>query len=73
MAKFFEKLSKEKLLGYFLILWGLSYLIGGIGIIVLFFANIGETTAYITYIIKPLILMAMGIILILLGGKVIKY
>lgn len=81
MANFLEKLFKEKLLGWFFILWGISDLMSSISAIVFYFANIGKTIAYLTsisetatilsYLITPIISFAIGIILIILGYKVI--
>ncbi len=83
MSTFLKKLSKEKLLGYFFILWGLSFLISGLNLVPFYLAG-GYIQALqllefssVTYIslgiFGSLLSILMGITLILLGYKVIKY
>ncbi len=78
MANFLEKLSKEKLLGYFFILLGISFLVDGIGTIA--YSSVNQlqliqslSVGYMSLIFGPILSIGMGIILVLLGYKIIKY
>lgn len=74
MEEVLKKLSKEKLVGYFLILWGLSsFLINGLFSIT-YFAGSQYQTLYGAVsssvgVIANLISIAAGIVLIILGYK----
>jgi hypothetical protein len=82
MSTFLEKLSKEKLLGYFFILWGISFLISVLNLLPFYLAG-GYTQTWqlsefssVSYIslgvFSSLLSLGEGIILILLGYKIIR-
>ena len=67
-----DKLSKEKLVGYFLMLWGVSFFLSGLSGFAYYSQSvIGEANIFVG-ILSSLLSIGMGIILVVLGYKIIN-
>ncbi|HIG98040.1 TPA: hypothetical protein HA231_01295 [Candidatus Woesearchaeota archaeon] len=72
-----KELSKEKLVGYFLILWGISYLMNAVTSIVYYGSMLIPFSGAMAFqvvhsIIFIIVHSALGSILVLLGCKFVK-
>ncbi|NHV98769.1 MAG: hypothetical protein HA496_03885 [Thaumarchaeota archaeon] len=77
-----DKISKEKLIGYFAVLWGVSFLLNGVSGLVfnirdmvnseVFQLSALASTINISIVIGSFLDMLMGIVLVVLGFKILK-
>jgi predicted Kef-type K+ transport protein len=77
-----DKISKEKLIGYFAVLWGVSFLLNGVSGLVfnirdmvnseVFQLSALVSTINISIVIGSFLDMLMGIVLVVLGFKILK-
>ncbi|MBN2334856.1 hypothetical protein JXL21_04805 [Candidatus Bathyarchaeota archaeon] len=63
-----NKLGNEKLIGYFLMLWGLSFILGGLG--GLTYAGYYGVLSSIFHVLGSILDIPSGIILIIVGRKI---
>jgi hypothetical protein len=71
MGNFLEDLSKQKLLGYFLILWGASFLFDAIEDFVYYGYGYWHSGYAQLIIVHDLVYLAIAAVLLLLGLKVL--
>jgi thiamine transporter ThiT len=68
-----ERLSKEKIVGYFLILWGASFFFNAISGLIYYGTYSGSFSVQIAFsILNDLTYLAIAALLILIGLKVLQ-
>ncbi len=69
-----ESILKSKLVGYFLALWGLTFLIRSVADFEYYIFNWGGETIFetSTWLVYDVVALAAGVVLLLIAAKILK-